>query len=200
MMAAVRGMTMPMRVTVPGETLELLVLAADERGCAGVDTASGALVRATYPEPAAFTLDPFDVASAPIAATDEAPDPTMPEAVELARLPRRDARLSPRRAERWLRPLLHPRDEPLLGFMGPAVPFWERAGDRPSLALVEPRGGVRVVRRAGERGLRCQFAWRSLPVELPLLAPPVAGARRLLVALTPPRRGNCHKVVAGLLP
>jgi len=193
----VRSAALPQRVTAPGATLELLVLASDGGGCAGVDIASGALVRAVYPERTSGRLAPFDLVVAPLGDLGE-PDPALPEAVELGRLPRLVGHLGARRAERWLRPLLHPQGEPLLGFMGPAVQFWELTGERPSMAVVEPRGGARVVRRP-DGALRCRFLWRTLVVDLPLRAGPLPVARRLLVALTPPRQGHCHKVVAALL-
>ena len=190
---------------MPGTTLQLLVLTATGDGCIGVDMASGALVRAAYPEleGAAIDLDVgcFDIVAAPIAPpVDDDLEPTLPEAVELAAVPTRVGRISRRKAERLLRPLIHPQSEHLLGIPGPTVPFWELRGNHPTVALVEPERPPAVVRRPSGAGLRCRFLWRGAGQELPLMAPPISPARRLLVALTPPVDGRCHKVVAGLLP
>ncbi|MHB8504467.1 MAG: hypothetical protein ACYDEN_01910, partial [Acidimicrobiales bacterium] len=111
-----------------------------------------------------------------------------------------------------LRPLLHPADAPLLSSHGPTVPFWERRGDHPSIALVEPLGPVAVHREASY--LACRFEWLGTTRELPCLDRRLAGAMdrsgqrrlvterrtRLLVALTPPIDGHCHKVVEAVLP
>ena len=85
-----------------------------------------------------------------------------------------------RRAERWLRPLLHPRRQPLLGITGPAIPFWDLDGAHPSVAIVEPDRGPIVHEGAGSP--KCRFAWRGLWHELPLTGPVLPGARRMLVA------------------
>jgi len=191
------------RSSEPGTTLELMVLAASIDGCIGVDLQSGALVRAAYPgsmidDETAFAPALFDILAGPIAAPEDDLEPTLPEAVELADVPRPVGRMSRRRAERLLRPLVHPPREPLLGIPGPAVAFWELRGNRPTVAVVEPQRPPAVVRRP--QGNRCRFLWRGLGQELPLVAPPASPARRLLVALTPPDQGRCYKVVAGFLP
>jgi hypothetical protein len=193
------------RSTEPGTHLQLLVLTSTSDGCIAVDTASGALVRASYHVPDGVEMEPqpavFDLVQASIGpADDEALEPSLPEAVQLTGPPHRVGHLSKRKAERLLRPLVHPPREPLLGIPGPAVAFWELRGNRPSVALVEPERPPAVVRRGPGSGLRCRFQWRGSGQELPLLAPPVTPARRLLVALTPPVDGRCYKVVAGLLP
>lgn len=193
------------RSSEPGTTLQLLVLAATGDGCIGVDMASGALVRAAFPDldgdDALLDVGCFDIVAAPIAPPDDDDlEPTLPEAVELGAMPTRVGRISRRKAEKLLRPLIHPLSEHLLGIPGPTVPFWELRGNRPSVALVQPEQPPAVVRRAAGAGLRCRFLWRGAGQELPLVAPPVTPARRLLVALTPPVDGRCHKVVAGLLP
>ncbi|HSS09937.1 MAG TPA: hypothetical protein VLL25_08640, partial [Acidimicrobiales bacterium] len=101
---------------------------------------------------------------------------------------------------------------PLLGFHGPAVPFWERSRDHPSVALIEPEGPALVVRRGPS--VWCRLRWRGRVVQLPCLDRRVGRALadsgrtwvemgrtdRLVVALTPPMDGHCHKVVAGVLP
>jgi hypothetical protein len=143
---------------------------------------------------------------------DLVPDPAQPEAVVLVAAPERTGRITGRRAERYLRDLVHPKGRPLLGFHGPAVPFWERTIEHPSIAVVEPEGPTVI----GRRGpwLTCVFGWREARVELPFLDRRVAAAMarsgrtvtcsakrdRLVVALAPPVDGHCHKVVAALLP
>src|SRR5215213_7135608 len=108
----------PCRTSVSGAQLDLLVLASHPTGCYGVDLDSGALVRAEYPEPTPASFDLFDVAGAELVQGDGPPDPVTPERVELASVPEVIGRMSPRRAERLLRPLLHPKGAPLLGFAG----------------------------------------------------------------------------------
>ena len=193
------------RRSEPGTDLQLLVLASTADGCIAVDIDSGALVRASYPMPEGVELELqpafFDVVTAAIAPMDDDDlEPTLPEHVVLAGPPHRVGHLSRRKAERLLRPLIHPPREPLLGIPGPEVAFWELRGNRPTVALVEPERPPAVVRRGPGNGLRCRFQWRGTGQELPLVAPPVTPARRLLVALTPPVQGRCYKVVAGLLP
>lgn len=189
----------PCRPRVAGTEVRILVLVADAHGVMGVELGSGAPVRARYPEPAVLRPAPFDVVVAPLAATTELPDPCHPEAVELAELPEPFGHLGGRRAERWLRPLLHPPGFPLLGFVAPAVPFWQLNGSRPSMALVPAR--PTVVRT--QIGLRCRFAWRNLVHDLAMegsgTATGAVEARRLLVTLTAPRAGHCYKVVSAVL-
>jgi hypothetical protein len=212
------GAALPRRVDTPGTMLELLVVASDRDSCAGVDLVSGALVRAWSPWPLDPTLRPFDVVSVTLDDDhpDLVPDPYQPEAVVAAGPPSTIGRLTGRRAERYLRRLVHPAGRPLLWIHGPAVPFWERTQDHPSIALVEPEGRALITRRAGVGSgwLTCRFGWRGVEVELPLTDRRVAVAMarsgrramgsgkgdRLVVALTPPVDGHCHKVVAGILP
>jgi len=196
-----------------GATLELMVVAADGRHCAGVDLASGALVRTWSPASPLRRLHPYEVVS--VVVDDDAdgvPDPAEPEAFGLAGPPEPVGSLKGRRAERLLKPLLHPHGQPLLGISATAVPFWERSGDHPSIALVEPEGPVTLWRDG--RYLACRFAWLGHERELPCLdrelaarmdrsgRPWMAAARgdRLVVALTPPIDGRCHKVVEAVLP
>jgi hypothetical protein len=200
------AVTVARRTAAPGTELEFLVLACMSQGCVGIDLRSGALVRAAYPaidndDPmngVARHMRSFTVASATIVGDDNEPEPIHPESVELASAPRVTGHMAARRAERWVRPLLHPRRQPLLGITGPAVPFWDLDGTRPSVAIVEPDRGPVV--HSAEGSPRCRFAWRGLWHELPLTARPVTNARRMLVALTSPADGYCYKVVAGLLP
>jgi hypothetical protein len=191
----------------------LLVLAADIDNCAGIDLVSGALVRAWCPAPIDSNLRPYDVVGATLDDTlDLLPDPSQPEAVALCQPPERVGRLTGRRVERYLRALLHPPGQPLLDIHGPAVPFWQRTADYPSIAVVEPEGPAVIRLRDGV--MSCLLPWRGLPVELPCvdrrLAQGLMAAgrtrvdsgkgERLLVALAPPVDGHCHKVVAALLP
>jgi hypothetical protein len=197
----------------PGATLNLLVLAADRDQCAGVDVASGTLVRAWSAEPNDHRVDPYDVVEVTLAEDDDAlPDPAEPEGVVLAGPPRPVSRMSRRRCERLLRPLLHPRGQPLLGLAAPVVQFWERRSDHPSIALVEPESPVLLFR--DKPYLACRFGWQGHERELPCLdrriaarmdrsgrAHMVAGKDdRLLVCLTPPIEGRCHKVVQAVVP
>jgi hypothetical protein len=197
----------------PGVTLTLLVLAGDGVCCSGVDLASGVLVRTWAPEPPERRLRPYDVVEVTVATEAQGtPDPDAPEALMLASAPEAIGRLRGRRVERLLRPLLHPRDAPLLSSHGPAVAFWERRADHPSIAVAEPSGPVVLRRDANFLG--CCFDWQDRTRELPCLDRRLAalmdrdGRRimeaprrsRLLVALTPPIGGHCHKVVEAVLP
>jgi hypothetical protein len=195
-----------------GDTLELMVLAADRGHCAGVDLASGALVRAWSTEPDPPQLHPYDVVVVTIGDdADVVPDPAEPEALALAGAPRPVRRLTGRRAERRLRPLLHPPGQPLLGLRSPAVAFWERRSDHPSIALVEPEGPILLWREGDYLG--CRFPWQGRERNLPCLDRRLAAhmdragrseavaakGDRLVVALTGPIDGVCHKVVESVL-
>ncbi|HLH46910.1 MAG TPA: hypothetical protein VKV25_07110 [Acidimicrobiales bacterium] len=203
----------PRLAAEPGVTLRLLVLADDGGHCAAVDLDTGVLVRAWSPRASERRLRPYDVVEVTLAPDPEAvPDPSEPEALVLDDAPEPVGRLAGRRVERLLRPLLHPKHAPLLSTHGPAVPFWERSADHPSIALVEPDGEIVLRREPGY--LACRFEWQGKQRELPCLDRRVAadmdldGRRhrvverrtRLLVALTPPIDGHCHKVVEAVLP
>jgi hypothetical protein len=205
--------TLPRRSNTPGTTLELLVLAADDDHCDAIDLVSGALVRAWSPALIIDQFEPYDIVGATMDdAVDLLPDPSQPEAVPLTMPPERIGRLTGRRVERYLRALVHPPGQPLLAIHGPAVPFWQRTADYPSIAVVEPEGPA--VFRLREGALSCLFRWRGVPVELPgvdrrMIQGLTAAGRtrvdsvkgeRLLVALAPPVEGHCHKVVSALLP
>jgi hypothetical protein len=197
----------------PGVTLKLLVLAAEGIHCAGIDMASGTLVRAWSRQPAPDPPKVYDVVMVTLDEDDDAvPDPAQPEALSLAAPPETVSRLTGRRCERLLRPLLHPKGRPLLGISGSAVPFWERRPDHPSIALVEPEGTVTLLRDGPY--LACRFGWQGHERELPCLdrgiatrmdradrKRMIAGSHdRLVVALTPPIDGRCHKVVEAVIP
>ncbi|MGH9276589.1 MAG: hypothetical protein ACRD12_00540, partial [Acidimicrobiales bacterium] len=133
--------------------------------------------------------------------------------------PTRVGRLAPKKAQRLLAPLHHPPRLPLLGFHANAVPYWTLTGDRPSLALIDLRSDARL--RRGPFGPECHFIWQGVLHELMLADPRLLAAiddglpppsrsevqrllgyrpRRLLVMLTPPIDGYCHKAVGALLP
>jgi hypothetical protein len=204
---------LPRRTDTPGTELELLILSVDRDHVAAVDLASGALVRAWSPGRVDGRLRTYDVVAGTLDADDDrVPDPSEPEAIALAGPPEWIGRLSGRRVQRYLRPLVHPSDQPLLGAHAPAVPFWERKADHPSIAVVEPEGAAVVARRG--RRLDCWFGWKGVTVQMPFVDSRVSRGMlrtgrlrlatgrgdRLLVALTPPINGHCHKVVSGLLP
>jgi hypothetical protein len=203
---------LPRVQVAPGATLNLLVLATDDHQCAGVDVASGTLVRAWSPEPNQGRVDPYDVVEVTLAEdADALPDPAEPEGVVLAGPPQPVSRMSRRRCERLLRPLLHPHGQPLLGLAAPVVQFWERRSDHPSIALVEPEGGIVLMR--DKPYLACRFGWQGHERELPCLDRRLAAGMdrsgrshlvaskgdRLLVSFTPPIDGRCHKVVQAVL-
>lgn len=196
-----------------GVHLRLLVLAADEVHCAGIDLASGALVRAWCRQPAAEVARAFDVVQVTLDEdADAVPDPAQPEALSLAGPPEKVSRLTGRRCERMLKRLLHPKGKPLLGLSGTVVPFWERRPDHPSIALIEPEGQTLLLRDGLYLG--CRFGWQGHQRELPCLDRAIAtvmdrsgrtrmtagSGDRLLVALTPPIDGRCHKVVEAVIP
>lgn len=193
--------------------MELMVLAAGGKHCAGVDLATGALVRAWATERHPVRLHPYDVVEVvPADDFDPVPDPAQPEAIGVASGPTPVGRITGRRCERLLRPLLHPKGQPLLGVTAPVIPFWERKADHPSIAVVEPEGDVLLVREAPY--LSCRFAWQGHVRELPCLDRDLANhmdrngharlragrGRRLVVAITAPIEGRCHKVVEAVLP
>lgn len=201
------------REVEPGDAIQLIVLATQGHSCTGIDMRSGALARVWTPVAVDTRLRPYDVVNGTLdAQPDLLPDPAQPEALVVAGPLAPSGRVTGKRAERYLRPLLHPRGQHLLGMAGPAVLFWERTVEHPSVALVQPETPTVVVR--GRRSMWCRFGWRGLATELPLLDRWVgaamarrgharmvtSGAERLVVALTPPLDGRCHKVVAAILP
>ncbi len=207
------------RVLVPGAELRLLVLASDAEGCVGVDLDTGAFVRASHPA-AGEPPEPFEIVAGSIVGALEPPDPARPEALELAEEPQRVGRMPARKADRLLAALHHPANLPLLGLTADAVPYWTLTGEAPSVTLVDLRADPRLHR--GPAGLECHFHWQGAQHELmladrrllraferPGLAAPTRGEitrvlgyrpRRLLVMLTAPVDGYCHKAVAALLP
>ena len=77
------------RADSPGTELHLLVVSVDRDSCAGVDLASGALVRAWSPESVDPRLRPYDVVSATLAVAPPGLilDPSQPESVAVAGAP-----------------------------------------------------------------------------------------------------------------
>lgn len=184
------------RTSLAGGDVEFLVLAGGRRWCAAIDLSNGALRTVEWDD----DVEPpraLAVVRGRVRAPDEPPDPARPEAMALAGAPALAGRMPRRRAERWLRPLLHPDSEHLLGFPGPATPYWTLNGERASVALVAPPTPPVVA------GGHCRFRWRNVVHALPVLPSALARRprrpRRLVVALSPPRDGQCYKVVAGLL-
>lgn len=205
--------TIPRLLDAPGTALRLMVASTGRRHCVGVDLESGALVRAWTSQAVDQRLAPYDLVDVRVASDpDLVPDPAEPEALVISGTPDLAGRLTGRRAQRLIRPLLHPENSPLLGSHGPAVPFWERRPDHPSVALAETRGPLVVTLEGG--AMWCHFVWSGKPQVLacsdPRLFASMQRARRhaatmrqgtyLVVALEPPVSGQCHKVVEALVP
>lgn len=190
------AVTIAGRTSLAGVEAQLLVLAGGQRWCAAIHLETGALVSARWDQPAE-ALEPLVVARARLADDQADADPVRPEEVALADPPRPVGRASRRRADKLLRPVLHPSSEHLLGFAGPAAPYWTLTGARPSVAVVSPHRPPVVL------GGSCRFHWRNVAHSLPLLPQALATRpprpRQLVVTLSAPRQGLCYKVVAALL-
>lgn len=210
---------LPQRTVTAGDTIELLVLALSGGELMGVDCASGSFVRVI--DPGGPPLRPYDVVRLSVLGGEPSVwSPHAPELVETTSAVAAPVGSVPvRRAERWVRSFVDPPGPELLGFRGPAVPFWTLRGERPSMAIVRP--SALSIRPAGA-GYRCLFEWRGQPYDLPLVddrllalldergawrcsgaaLAHVLGYRpeRVLVALGAPLNGHCYKVAAGLLP
>jgi hypothetical protein len=204
---------MPRLLDAPGTALALLVVATGKAHIAGIDIASGALVRGWSPDRVDQRLRPYDVVEVTVADNpDVLPDPAEPDAIVIAGPPKLTGHMSGGAARRLIRPLLHPEKMPLLGFWGPTVPFWERRPDHPSIALAEPVEPVVVTAEAGP--LWCHFSWGGRPQVLYCQDPRLAASlerrgrrhaqlragTRIVVALEPPVGGYCHKVVEAVVP
>lgn len=193
---AVVAVTIAGRTSLAGGEIDLLLLAGGQRWCAAMCLNTGALVSAVWDEPIAG-LRPFVVAKARVADDQSDADPVRPEEVALIRPPRLIGRTNGHRAERMLRPLLHPPSEHILGIVGSAAQYWTLDGSHPSVALVAPSQAPVIA------GSHCRFRWRHLDHRLPLL-PQAREAvprhpRTMVVTLSAPRQGYCYKVVAALL-
>lgn len=203
----------------------MLVLATGTDEWAAVDMGSGAFVRARWPEAEAFGLDAFDIVSVGRAADGGRwDDPVRPEAVVLDRPPTWVGSFGGRRARHYLRNLVLPDRprRPLLGFRGPATPYWTMTGTQPSMALIRPGAGLQVLLRSGDDTVMARFGWGGaqhlLEVEdVRLASAPAAtgrsclagesleaavgfSTRYLVVAVGGPRTGHCYKAVIGALP
>jgi hypothetical protein len=211
---------LPQRTVTAGDTIELLVLAMSDGELLGVDCASGSFVRAA--DPGGPPLRPYDVVRLSVLGGEPSVwSPHAPELVETTSSVAAAVGSVPvRRAERWVRALVDPPGADLLGFRGPAVPFWTLRGERPSMAIVRP--AALSIRPSAAAGYRCLLEWRGQPYDLPLrddrllalldergawrasgdALAHLLGYRpeRVLVALSAPVNGHCYKVAAGLLP
>ena len=207
-----------------GAKLHLLVLAATRDDTTSVDLASGAVVRLRVPWPEGHEPDlaAFDVVEATLADDPELDDLAHPEAATGRGLPRQVGTLRGRKVRKMLGRLSAPPDGPLLGFPGPAAPYWEFRGARPSVALVEATRGPQLIRRRSDGSTWVRFGWNRddvwLPVEDRHAARALDAARRdrlsgkdlsnalgfrpqyLLAVLSRPRDGHCYKVCSAILP
>ncbi len=109
---------------------------------------------------------------------------------------------------------------PLLGFLGPSIRFWQMSGTHPSLSLVRPTLGPQLLIQGNV--VRARFEWdglehnlvvthkRTRSIALASGAPRLSGdalatvlgyhPRYLLIALTKPHDGYCHKALGAVLP
>jgi len=201
-----------------------MVLACTPEDTTAVDLESGAVVRLRigWDEGCEPDLSPFDVVDVMWADDPEQDDLAQPEAVTISGVPAALGTLRGRRARRVLRSVVIPAEQHLLGFPGTSAPYWEFRGMRPSVAVVVPSRGPVLLRRREDDTVWARFGWpRSdnwLPVEDPRARAALESARRdrlagkdlegalgfrpqiLVVALSRPRDGYCHKTVASLLP
>ena len=207
-----------------GSQLLLLVLACTAEDTAAVELSSGALIRlrVAWPEDHVPDLAAFDVVQATLAANPERDDLSQPEAVTAAVLPRQVGTLRGRKVKHILDRLAAPPDGPLLGFPGPAAPYWEFRGSHPSIALVEPLRGPQLIRRKQDNTVWVRFGWDRDDVWLPMedshASRTLDAARRerlsgkalatalgfkpqyLLTSISKPRDGHCYKVCTAVLP
>ncbi|HET9058645.1 MAG TPA: hypothetical protein VFN61_01895 [Acidimicrobiales bacterium] len=190
-----------------------MVVSTGRRHCAGVDLDSGALVRAWSPDVVDQRLAPYDLVDITVVSDpDMVPDPSEPEALVTSGAPVPVGRITGRRAAKLIRPLLHPENAPLLGFHGPAVPFWERRPDHPSVALAQTSGPLVVT--VEREAMWCHFLWSGRPQVMACSDPRLAASLErlgrdianlkpgtyLVVALEPPVNGHCQKVVEAVVP
>lgn len=197
--------------------LRVLLLASTPSCATAVDLGTGALRRLEWTEPApAFAA--FETVEADVRSDETLP---FPADTMLASDPVRVGSMRGRKVEKLLRPLVYRGNGPLLGAATASVTYWTLGSGSASVSLVAPAAGPVVERDASER-LRCRFRSGRLDHDLPLddarleerLSHPTAtrlsggtltralgwAPERLVVALTPPTEGRCHKVVAGMVP
>ncbi|MGH9281944.1 MAG: hypothetical protein ACRD0S_03295, partial [Acidimicrobiales bacterium] len=156
------AVTIAGRTSLAGGEVELLLLAGGQRWCAAIHLGTGALVSARWEVPA-DDLAPLLLARARVADDQGDIDPMRPEEVVLATPPRPTGRAGRRQVEKLLRPVMHPAGEHLLGFPGPAAPYWTLTGTRPSVAVLAPPDPPVIA------GGTCRFRWRNVHHDLPLL-------------------------------
>jgi hypothetical protein len=200
------------------EEMELLVLASGRRSTVGVDLASGTLLRTHHPV-VTERIEQFSVVSATVSNWQQS-RPEQPEALDFLYAPTLTGRLVGWKADRLVRPLIHPTGRYLLGSQGPSVPCWMLDSDRPSVSVVEPETPLTIV--VSERGVRARFGWNRHWVEAPvedaqvlsrldwLPDSPLSGRPlitalgfrpdRMVMAWSRPKSGHCYRVIAGLLP
>lgn len=203
---------MPRLDDSPGATLRLMVVSTGNRHCAGIDLASGALVRAWSSYLVDQRIRPYDIVEVTVGTDlDLLPDPAQPDAVVTAGPPKLAGHVRDRPAARLIRSLLHPDKAPLLGTYGATVPFWERSPDHPSITIAQPKGPL-VVTLEEER-MWCHFFWSGRPHVLGCEDPRLEGSLRrggrtfgqmkpgsyLIIALSPPIDGHCYKVVEAVV-
>jgi hypothetical protein len=211
------------RLDLAGAVLRLLVLAERPNEYLAVDVDSGAFVRAHGRTDAdTGPRHILDVIKVELADNEHASDLSQPEAVTMAGPARPARRVRRGRVKRYLRALVAPKGEPLLGFPASAAPYWTLNGTRPSLALIAPDDGVLVTKRQPDETLWARFHWdgsqHHLPVDDARLSEAFADKERirlsgralahalghrphyLLVALAPPRNGHCYKTLVAVLP
>ena len=190
------AVTIAGRTSLAGGEVDLLLLAGGQRWCAAIHLGSGALLSARWDDPV-DGLRPLVVARARVADDQSDVDPARPEEVALDTPPTPVGRANRRRAEHFLREVLHPNVDHLLGFAGPAIPYWALDGTRPATTVVAPASSPVITSGV------CRFRWRKLAHALPVLPQALdtrpRHPRRLVVTLSAPREGYCYKVVAALL-
>lgn len=197
-----------------GARVRLLLLAPGDGEAACIDLDTGGLLWATWDIESSTVvpigLKPMDVVTARTVKNPTPPDPSRPETVQLNEAPVALGRLRGRRAQKLLTPLEHPDSNQLLGFAGPAVPYWTLVGDHPSMTIVKPNGEIVVAESVDSLVVR--FRFNGMLHELPCTDPAAMEAiekrgghalrakRRILITLSPPYIGHCYKVVPALLP
>jgi hypothetical protein len=206
-----------------GSKLEALILDAGPTGVIGLSLDSGSLVKIHLTGPAPVNLAPFETVVVEVAPDTEPFDPAEPEAVWASNLSPARRRVRRREVDRLLKSVTAPTDLPLLGLAGGPVPYWSLLGDRPSVTVVLPEAGPRLVAVAhGPYPVSCDFGWsrqlHQFPVSGRLISHALLGSGQtslagaqltaalgfepsyLLVSLSRPHDGTCYKTVATFLP
>lgn len=207
-----------------GAQLRVMVLASTPEDTTGVDLGSGTVVR-LRPAPDALApmkFERFEVIDVMLAEDPERDDLAQPEAVTVAFTPHVVGRLRGRRIRRILLCLSDPALGPLLGFLGPAAPYWEFEGLRPSVAVINPPRGLQLIYRESDASTWVRFGWHRddvwLPVEDTVIEEAMANAnkprlsgkalanalgftpRYILAVVSKPRDGHCYKICSAVLP